>query len=116
MANTPTNPQKTFGDVAPALADYSEKVLFGDLWERPNLSPRDRSLVTNYGSDRSLPPQRAAVSSEARDRERRHRGRNCRNDHASRLLRRMAGRQHGRADRAQGVRRDRQMSPSGEFA
>jgi 4-carboxymuconolactone decarboxylase len=31
--------QKIFGDVAPALADYSEKVLFGDLWERPILSP-----------------------------------------------------------------------------
>jgi 4-carboxymuconolactone decarboxylase len=46
MANTTTNAQKIFGDVAPALADYSEKVLFGDLWERPNLSPRDRSLVT----------------------------------------------------------------------
>jgi len=46
MANTPTNAQKNFGDVAPALADYTEKVLFGDLWERPNLSPRDRSLVT----------------------------------------------------------------------
>jgi 4-carboxymuconolactone decarboxylase len=32
--------------VAPALADYTEKVLFGDLWERPALSPRDRSLIT----------------------------------------------------------------------
>ena len=46
MANTQTNAQKIFGDVAPALADYTEKVLFGDLWERPNLSPRDRSLLT----------------------------------------------------------------------
>jgi 4-carboxymuconolactone decarboxylase len=46
MANTTTAAQKIFGDVAPALADYSEKVLFGDLRERPNLPPRDRSLVT----------------------------------------------------------------------
>ena len=46
MADAPSNAQKNFGDVAPALADYTEKVLFGDLWERPNLSPRDRSLVT----------------------------------------------------------------------
>lgn len=34
------------GDIAPSLAEYTDKVLFGDLWERSNLSPRDRSLVT----------------------------------------------------------------------
>ncbi len=33
-------------EAAPALADYTEKVLFGDLWERPGLSKRDRSLIT----------------------------------------------------------------------
>lgn len=32
--------------VAPALADYTDNVLFGDLWLRKDLSPRDRSLVT----------------------------------------------------------------------
>ena len=32
--------------VAPKLVDLTEKVLFGDVWERPGLSPRDRSLVT----------------------------------------------------------------------
>lgn len=35
-----------FGDVAPALASYTDDVLFGDVWERPGLSPRDRSLIT----------------------------------------------------------------------
>jgi 4-carboxymuconolactone decarboxylase len=35
-----------FADIAPALADYTDNVLFGDVWERPGLSPRDRSLVT----------------------------------------------------------------------
>ena len=35
-----------FADVAPALADYTEKVLFGEVWKRPGLSPRDRSLIT----------------------------------------------------------------------
>jgi 4-carboxymuconolactone decarboxylase len=34
------------GDVAPKLADLTEKVLFGDIWERPGLSKRDRSLIT----------------------------------------------------------------------
>jgi 4-carboxymuconolactone decarboxylase len=39
-------PRHPFADVAPALADYTDKVLFGDVWKRPGLSPRDRSLVT----------------------------------------------------------------------
>ena len=34
------------GDVAPKLVDLTEKVLFGDVWERPGLSKRDRSVVT----------------------------------------------------------------------
>ena len=32
--------------VAPALAKYDERVVSGELWKRPDLSPRDRSLVT----------------------------------------------------------------------
>ena len=39
-------PRNPFSDVAPALADYTDDVLFGDVWKRPQLSPRDRSLVT----------------------------------------------------------------------
>jgi 4-carboxymuconolactone decarboxylase len=46
MSDDRTGPQKAFGDVAPKLADISDQVLFGDVWERPELSPRDRSLVT----------------------------------------------------------------------
>lgn len=42
----PTGAQKAFGDVAPALADLSDRVLFGEVWERPGLSKRDRSLIT----------------------------------------------------------------------
>ena len=34
------------GPTAPALADLTNRVLFGDLWQRPDLSARDRSLVT----------------------------------------------------------------------
>ena len=30
----------------PALVDYTNDVVYGDLWERPGLSKRDRSLVT----------------------------------------------------------------------
>ena len=42
----PSDAQKAFGDIAPALAQYTDEVLFGDVWRRPGLSPRDRSLVT----------------------------------------------------------------------
>ena len=41
----PRAPRKSpFGDIAPALGEYTDNVLFG--WKRPQLSPRDRSLVT----------------------------------------------------------------------
>lgn len=46
MSDHPSNARKSFGHIAPALADYTDKVLFGDVWERPGLSPRDRSLIT----------------------------------------------------------------------
>lgn len=38
--------RQAFGDIAPALADYTDEVLFGDVWKRPGLSERDRSLIT----------------------------------------------------------------------
>jgi 4-carboxymuconolactone decarboxylase len=46
-AQTPQTPiQKRFGSFAPKMADLTDNVLFGDVWERPQLSKRDRSLVT----------------------------------------------------------------------
>jgi 4-carboxymuconolactone decarboxylase len=38
--------QKAFGHIAPKLAEVTDQVLFGDIWERPGLSRRERSLVT----------------------------------------------------------------------
>jgi 4-carboxymuconolactone decarboxylase len=38
--------QKIIGDVSPKLAQLTDEVLFGDVWERPELSKRDRSLIT----------------------------------------------------------------------
>jgi 4-carboxymuconolactone decarboxylase len=35
-----------FGDVAPGVVQYTTEALFRDLWLRPDLAPRDRSLVT----------------------------------------------------------------------
>ena len=42
----PSTLRKSLGDVAPKLVDLTEAVLFGDVWERPQLSKRDRSLIT----------------------------------------------------------------------
>jgi 4-carboxymuconolactone decarboxylase len=42
----PSAAQKLIGDFDPKLAELTDKVLFGDVWERPGLSKRDRSLIT----------------------------------------------------------------------
>lgn len=36
----------TLASVAPKLAELSREVLFGDIWRRPDLTPRERSLIT----------------------------------------------------------------------
>jgi 4-carboxymuconolactone decarboxylase len=38
--------QRAIGDFAPKLAELTDEVLYADVWERPELSKRDRSLVT----------------------------------------------------------------------
>jgi 4-carboxymuconolactone decarboxylase len=38
--------QKAIGDFAPKLADITDDVLYADVWERPELSKRDRSMIT----------------------------------------------------------------------
>jgi 4-carboxymuconolactone decarboxylase len=38
--------QAAIGDFAPKLAELTDDVLYGDVWERPQMSKRDRSLAT----------------------------------------------------------------------
>lgn len=38
--------RELLGYIAPKLLELTEQVLFGDVWERPGLSKRDRSLIT----------------------------------------------------------------------
>lgn len=45
-AKAPSRAQQLMGDIAPKLAELTDEVLFGDVWARPGLSQRDRSLVT----------------------------------------------------------------------
>jgi 4-carboxymuconolactone decarboxylase len=41
-----TGGQRAFGDFAPGLVHYTDRVLFDEVWERHELSKRDRSLIT----------------------------------------------------------------------
>ena len=42
----PTVGQRLIGDFAPKLAQLTDDVVFGDIWARPELARRDRSLIT----------------------------------------------------------------------
>ena len=42
----PSAAQRALGDFAPKMVELTDRVLFGDIWERPELSKRDRSLIT----------------------------------------------------------------------
>jgi 4-carboxymuconolactone decarboxylase len=46
MGTQQSRAQQLMGDIAPKLAELTDNVLFGDIWERSGLSKRDRSLVT----------------------------------------------------------------------
>lgn len=42
----PSRAKMLFGDIAPKLTELTDDVLYADVWERPQLSKRDRSLIT----------------------------------------------------------------------
>lgn len=46
MNQDPDYGRRTLGDLAPKLAELTDRVLFDDIWQRPGLSPRERSLAT----------------------------------------------------------------------
>ena len=46
MKKQPSGAEKMFGEFAPKLVQLTDEVLFGDVWERKELSKRDRSLIT----------------------------------------------------------------------
>lgn len=45
MSDTNLPMRAPWGDIAPRLTEISDAVLFDDVWRRPGLSSRDRSLV-----------------------------------------------------------------------
>lgn len=48
--------------IAPKLVELTDEVLFADVWERPGLSPRDRSLVTVSVLASSTAPSSSATT------------------------------------------------------
>jgi 4-carboxymuconolactone decarboxylase len=46
VATEKTPMRAPWGDIAPRLTEISDTILFDDVWRRPGLSPRDRSLIT----------------------------------------------------------------------
>lgn len=42
----PSGAERMFGVFAPALVEFTDDVLFGQVWPRQELSPKDRSLIT----------------------------------------------------------------------
>lgn len=46
MVDQPSWAEQNIGDFNPKLVELTDQLLFGDIWERPGLAKRDRSLVT----------------------------------------------------------------------
>jgi 4-carboxymuconolactone decarboxylase len=46
MPHDPHYARNSIGDIAPKLAELTDDVLFGDIWARPGLAPRERSIAT----------------------------------------------------------------------
>jgi 4-carboxymuconolactone decarboxylase len=77
-----------FGSVAPRLVQYTTDVLFRDLWLRPDLAPRDRSL--SCGADCFRSGRADAISSQPCDGQRRDAGASGGGHHAPGILCRLA--------------------------
>jgi 4-carboxymuconolactone decarboxylase len=45
-ASPPSSAREQVRPIAPKLVELAEKVVYGEVWERPGLSRRDRSLIT----------------------------------------------------------------------
>ena len=98
-----------FGTVAPGVVQYTTDVLFRDLWLRPDLAPRDRSLVTVSALIASGQVAQIALPPQPGDGQRTHAGAGRGGDHAPGLLRRLAQRLLGAAGRKGRLREASQM-------
>ena len=88
QAMTPA--QKAIGDFAPKLVSLTDDVLFGDVWERTELSKRDRSLITVAALITNGSTEQLRTPSRAGQGQRSERGRAQGGHHPPRVLRRLA--------------------------
>ena len=56
--------------ITPPLATYTDEILFGDVWKRTELGPRDRSLRSGFVFDRGRRPALASSLRHERNGER----------------------------------------------
>lgn len=94
MENSAVN-RNTLAAIAPKLAELTETVLFGDIWARRDLSPRERSLITlsaltALGKTQQLPWHIALVAYRSRLSKWPEPGRNRRAVHPPGVLCRLA--------------------------
>ena len=89
---------------APKFIELTDDVLFGDVWERPGLSKRDRSLITVRRPGRAQSHRAAGRPLRPRAQQRRQEGGDRRDDHPSGVLRRLAGFHVGGQRRQEGFR------------
>ena len=94
--------------VIPRVIELTESLVYGDIWERPGLSKRDRSLITVAALVALYRPDQLKGHT-ARAGQRRHQGGDRRAHHPSGVLRRLAQRHVGRQDRQAGLRGDAGM-------
>src|ERR1700712_1247216 len=59
----PSGAQKAFGEFAPAFVHFTDDVLFGEVWPRTDLSPKERSLVTVTVLATLDPPKNSSTTS-----------------------------------------------------
>ena len=83
----PSAAEKLFGDFDPKLAELTDNVLYADVWERPGLSKRDRSLITVAALIALNRPEQLHSTGAQ---EWRNQGRSGRGNYAAGLLRRLA--------------------------
>ena len=96
-------------DVFPKLGEISDKVVFGDVWERKQLSKRDRSLITVAALTALYRPDQLRGHLHRAFDNGVTQGGDHRGDHAPLVLCRLAERRHRGADRQGSVQGARRM-------
>ena len=105
MAESASSPaREAIRGTVPMLAEYADKIIYGEVWERPQLSKRDRSLITCGALMATRRFGTAARPPRPRADQRRDQGGDQRTDHPPRLLFRLADRDDRGDDRKGGVR------------